>query len=322
MAFSTSGVQRQEIKEKIHAHLHDNGIFDSLKEIVSSVLGTNTPGAADEALVAAQHKTALEKLLFSQLFPSQSTGVDESAAQGAAPQQMLHIQFLGGRAFAPSDDNDADNYSSNTESCDDQDNNCNDVADENSSCYAATDLFFTEFQRSSNYGDPEGEWFEIYNDSGADITADGWQFFKGGQSFYVAPGVLTFPADDYTTFCYSDETLGTDCDYVYGGAIDNGASDAGDTDNSSWTMGNTPNFAMWLGSDALDDVPMNSSGWSNPTDGTTIQFVVPATFAESDNDDESNWCLVDTSGSTNRYYNGTGDDDDYGTPLGDADCAP
>ena len=220
------------------------------------------------------------------------------------------------------DDDDDDNFSGNTESCDDQDNNCNDVADENNGCFTSTDLFFTEFQRSSNYGDPEGEWFEIYNNSGADITADGWQFFKGTQSFYVAPGTLVFPADDYTTFCYSDETLGTDCDYVYGGDVDNGTSDAGDTDNSSWTMGNTPNFAMWLGSDALDDVPMGTNGWSNPSDGESIQFVVPTTFAESDNDDEDDWCLVDTSGTTNRYYNGTATDDDYGTPLGDADCAP
>jgi large repetitive protein len=219
------------------------------------------------------------------------------------------------------DDGDDQNYGSNTETCDDQDNDCDDIADE--SCYSAGDVFFTEFMRSSDYStDPDGEWFEVYNDSGADITGDGWEFVKGSVSFFVAPGTVTLPDADYTTFCYTDDTLATDCDYVYGGEINNGTSSAGVTSNSSWSMGSTPNFSLKIGGTTIDSVPMGTNSWAGPTTGASFQLDTGGTFNATDNDTEANWCEVESgSPHTYRYYN-TGGSSDYGTPLADAACAP
>ncbi len=208
------------------------------------------------------------------------------------------------------DDGDEDNYSSNTEVCDDQDNDCDDLADElvgtsSSDCYESGDVYYTEFMRESDYNDPDGEWFEIYNDTNSTITLDGWELNRGsGKSFYVAPGALTIDADDYVVFCYDDHTLGNSCDYIYGSDV-NASSQAGDTFNSTFTFNTNFILRIRLDGSNLDEVNFNSD-LGSPTTGLSQQL------------DGSSWCDAD---SADLFYDET-DGSDAGTPLADTNCAP
>ena len=67
---SLSAEQHAQIKSKIHSHLKNKDVFASLKAIVSSVVGGATAnaiddssGGADAALLAAQHRSALARLI-------------------------------------------------------------------------------------------------------------------------------------------------------------------------------------------------------------------------------------------------------------------
>ena len=215
------------------------------------------------------------------------------------------------------DDGDADNYLSNTEVCDDQDNDCDDIADDG--CYSTNsgEVIFSEFMRVSDYGDPDGEWFEVYNTTSGSINADGWEFVRGTQSFVVPPGVLTFPSEDYLVFCYTDDTLGADCDYVYGSDV-NDSSSAGSTFNASWILLTTSN--MYINVDGVQIDQVNMSGWAASANGESLQLTT-GTLDVTDNNTEANWCDVLLTGNVNRFYN-SGGVSEHGTPGVDASCEP
>jgi centrosomal protein CEP76 len=104
--------QHSAIKAQIHDHLKKKDVYASLKAIVSSVVGGATggsleqaDGAADAALLAAQHRSALSRLIAEEAGSRQlplslsSVGVDGEEGPATKPL-LLHVLLLGGRAFA------------------------------------------------------------------------------------------------------------------------------------------------------------------------------------------------------------------------------
>lgn len=100
---AVSAEQHADIKKAIHAHLKDNDVFSSLKDIVASVLGGNGPvssstGNDDTAMAAAQHKAAVARILADEVSGAASSPTRPLG--GAEPKTLLHLLLLGGRAFA------------------------------------------------------------------------------------------------------------------------------------------------------------------------------------------------------------------------------
>ena len=111
-----SAGQHALIKEQIHTHLRDNGVFSSLKAIVADALDhkENLDGgvaaAADlGALTAVQRMSVLARIVSNEASGSAqalgSSSAKAAAGGGAAGSQiLLHVLLLGGRAFAEDDD--------------------------------------------------------------------------------------------------------------------------------------------------------------------------------------------------------------------------
>ena len=104
---SLSAEQHAQIKSKIHSHLKNKDVFASLKAIVSSVVGGATAnaiddssGGADAALLAAQHRSALARLIAEEAGTRQLTKAADGSVGDEKKPQLLHVLLLGGRAFA------------------------------------------------------------------------------------------------------------------------------------------------------------------------------------------------------------------------------
>ena len=89
MAGATTGSQvelQKALKQQIHKHLDERGVFSDLKQIVSTVLG----GGGDAALDAAGQSAMISQI------------VGSSARTPPPPdpsRSHLHVTLLGGRAF-------------------------------------------------------------------------------------------------------------------------------------------------------------------------------------------------------------------------------
>lgn len=87
----------QQTKEQIREYLRDQGIFSSLKAIINDSFGAS---GTSSALAAAQHKSVAQQLASQQ---PEVGATSRALTDGQKP--MVHVLFLGGRAF-PQDDSD------------------------------------------------------------------------------------------------------------------------------------------------------------------------------------------------------------------------
>ena len=184
------------------------------------------------------------------------------------------------------------------------DNNCNGFVDEDAfldiSALVAGDLIITEIMPDpAAVNDSEGEWFEIYNDTGVDLNLNGLGFMDDGSQDFLVSGNLYLLADGYLVFGKNADTSvngGVEVDYEYGSGM--GLTNTSDA------------IHMYTSADIIDSVAWdNGATFPNPT-GASIALD-PGTSA-ADNDDGANWCE-----GTSAYGDG-----DLGTPGAENEACP
>ena len=184
------------------------------------------------------------------------------------------------------------------------DNDCDGIADEDSffdiSVLVAGDLIITEIMPDPTaVSDANGEWFEIYNDTGVGLNLDGLGFMDDGSDDFTVSGDLYLPADEYLVLGKSADTStngGLDVDYEYGSGM-------GLTNTSDEIHIYTP-------SDFIDSVAWDNGATFPDQAGATIALD-PGTSA-ADNDSGFSWCE-----GTSTYGEG-----DLGTPGVENDACP
>jgi hypothetical protein len=208
------------------------------------------------------------------------------------------------------------------------DDDCDDIVDEDYA-WSGGELLISEVHYYSELvNEKNGEWIELYNPSATETYyLDGWtvdfETTGSGQDFVIGVDGLAIGPETYAVLCYKSAVLPTSgCDYEYGGNVDNGSSDAGDTDNSAALLANTgDDIALSVGGTTIDELSFDN-GTNFPTiavtgDGYSIELSDAALDATS-NDSGANWCK---SESADEYYNSSGIKE-KGTPQASAGCTP
>ncbi len=191
------------------------------------------------------------------------------------------------------DDTDAGIHPDATETRNAEDDDCDDACDEG--LILPGDVVITEFLRDPyRVADADGEWFEVYNASGAPLRMCGWRVTDGATDaitmttdVYMAPGA-------YAVFGRSADTArngGVTVDYAYGlgMALGNGSGDE---------------IVLWQGTTTIDAVAYTSS-WPFAA-GISASLGAAAMNATS-NDSAASWCR-----STSTF--GLGDKGTPGAP--------
>ena len=182
------------------------------------------------------------------------------------------------------------------------DDDCDGMIDEDSyldiSLLLPGDLIVTEIMSNpSAVDDADGEWFEIYNDTGLGLNLNGLGFMDDGSNDFVLTGDVYLFANEYLVLGKNGDTAtngGVNLDYVYGSAM---------------SLGNgTDELYIYNSSDFIDIVMWDNGATFPDPSGASISLN-PGTNA-TDNDDGSNWCEA-----TSSYGDG-----DLGTPGFDNDA--
>ncbi len=160
-----------------------------------------------------------------------------------------------------------------------------------SSCPGAGAIVITEIMKNpAAIGDNDGEWFEVYNTTGAAIDMSGWTIKDDGSNAHVIGASIMVPANGYAVFgnnADSGTNGGFTVDYEYSG----------------FTLGNgTDEVVLVCSGSEIDRVNYNDADF--PDDAGASMSLDPAKFNATDNDDGANWCSATTA-----YASG-----DLGTP--------
>ncbi|MFT5680896.1 MAG: hypothetical protein ACI8RZ_001802 [Myxococcota bacterium] len=160
---------------------------------------------------------------------------------------------------------------------------------------SAGDLIITEIMANpAAVADYSGEYFEVYNDFGADVDLDGLEFSDNSSSDTI-DDTLVIADGGYAVFAINgDSTLngGVDADFDWSGPALNNSGDS---------------ITLSSGATTIDTVDFSSF---TITSGVAMNLTT--TGDATDNDDEVNWCEA-----TSTYGDG-----DYGTPGSENDeCA-
>ena len=161
----------------------------------------------------------------------------------------------------------------------------------------AAELVINEvMQNPSAVFDSDGEWFELYNPTAADVDIDGWTIADNDSDSFVVVGSVIVPAGGYAVLGVNGDTVtngGVSVDYEYSGmALANGADEVILFDG--------------LGVE-IDRIEYDGGTvWPDPN-GASMALRDPAL----DNNDGVNWCEAVTP-----YGDG-----DLGTPGAANDCA-
>ncbi len=106
---------------------------------------------------------------------------------------------------------------------DSDDANCQSATDDTESL-AVGDILITEFMANPlATSDTVGEWFEVYNNTAADIDLNGWTIADAGSSHIITENLLV-PAGDYAVLSRGDDGVNglsqvSGTDYVYGSSL-------------------------------------------------------------------------------------------------------
>jgi hypothetical protein len=158
--------------------------------------------------------------------------------------------------------------------------------------FAAGDLIITEFmQNPQAVADGSGEWFELYNNTGAAVDLDGLVIADADGESYTVSGPLLLAADDYVVFSNNAVFLtngGILVDHQYSGI----------------NLGNGSDEIIVSHTGVTIDAVAYDDGATFPDGNGAAAQLDPATTDALLNDDGSNWCLA-----TSPYGSG-----DLGTP--------
>ena len=238
---------------------------------------------------------------------------DDGDGYGDGDQDPLALcDAISGFSEEPGDcdDGDATVSPAATEDCGTTvDEDCDDIV--NDGCYGGGELVITELQHDPLGPEPQGQYLEVYNTTGADLYCDGLTITVGGTEFVIAPDGLVVPTRDYAVLCQDDAVLGSACDVVYGSDV-NGASQAGATWSASIDLDPVGTVELSVDGTTLDSVSWSDTGsWPSPIEGRALEVGANAT-TETDNDDGANWCLATLS------YSGS----ELGSPGQSPSCTP
>ena len=244
-------------------------------------------------------------------------GVDTGPGRDTAPDTGGPGPDSDGDGYPASqdcDDANAEVYPGNGEAFNTIDDDCDDVVDEG---FLYGDLLMiTELMPAPKGGEPEQEWFEIYNTSGDLLVLDGLELVSAcGGDFFVAPERLEIPPTSHVVFCHHDDVLGADCDYVYGDAPHAGSA-AGLTSDPGFCLDNADTLSLVHAGVTIDTVTWRdgSSGWLSTEEGSTLGLS-PKGYEYWGNSSGAVWCYA----SVEDLYDSA--NDNYGTPgAALADC--
>jgi len=147
------------------------------------------------------------------------------------------------------------------------------------------DIIVTEIMKNPNQvGDAEGEWFEVYNTTDADIDINAWFIEDLGTDshrIYKTDGVVV-ASKDYLVLGINGDTEtngGVELDYVYAG----------------YNLGNTADEILLVsGATIVDEVDYTKvDPWIDPA-GASLSLSATA-FEAVANDDGANWCEAETA---------------------------
>jgi hypothetical protein len=154
------------------------------------------------------------------------------------------------------------------------------------------DLVITEImQNPTAASDTVGEWFEVYNASGADVDLDGLVVSDLGSNLFTVTGSLVVAADSYVVFGINDDAAtngGLAVDYAYSG----------------FTLSNGDDEILLSNSTGVIDEVLYDGGMVFPDPAGAAMSLDPASRDAVANDDGANWC-----DATTAYGDG-----DLGTP--------
>ena len=160
-----------------------------------------------------------------------------------------------------------------------------------SSCPSAGAVIITEIMKNpAAVGDGSGEWFEVYNTTGAAIDMNGWTIKDDGANSHVIGASLVVPAGGYAV-------LGNNADSGTNGGV------TVNYEYSGFSLGNGADEVVLVCSGSeIDRVNYNDADF--PDDPGASLTLNPTKFNATDNDDGANWCSATTA-----YGDG-----DLGTP--------
>ncbi|MEM9680310.1 MAG: lamin tail domain-containing protein [Bacteroidota bacterium] len=178
-------------------------------------------------------------------------------------------------------------------------NNCDPVT-----CANVGDIIVTEIMQNPNaVGDTLGEWFEVYNTTGASIDLIGWTISDDGSNTHVIASSVVVGGNDYAVLGINADTMtngGVTIDYEYSG----------------FSLGNSDDeVILTCGGNEIDRV--NYDGGPNFPDPTGASMELSTTALNSmDNDNGANWGTATSSygdgdlgtpGAANDFILSTGD---------------
>jgi hypothetical protein len=161
------------------------------------------------------------------------------------------------------------------------DDDCDGYVDEND--WSAGDLVITEIMADPSVPDPQGEWFEVRNDSGAAVVLNGLMITSGDASHRIAS------ATDLELAAGALFVIGSDGDRFVNGNVAIGYVDSG------ISLGNVADdLALSVVDDADQTVVIDAVAWSSeagfpPTAGAAMALDPDASTAAG-NDAGSAWC--------------------------------
>ncbi len=157
------------------------------------------------------------------------------------------------------------------------------------------DIAITEVMQNPNaVSDGDGEWFEVYNSTGAAVDLNGWTISDNDADSHVIGASVVVPAGGYAVLGNNDDTAtngGVTVDYVFSSvAIANGADELILTDDGG------------VESDRIEYD--GGTVWPDPT-GASMSLD-PGSLNATANDDGANWCeAVDAFGAGDLGTPGT-----------------
>ncbi|RME26539.1 MAG: hypothetical protein D6798_06475, partial [Deltaproteobacteria bacterium] len=210
-------------------------------------------------------------------------GIDQDCDGGSdfdADGDSYDAEIGGG---ADCDDSVASVHPGATESDNGVDDDCDVMIDED--FVSVGDVIVTEVMADAIGSGNDGEWFEVYNTTTADIPLDGWTLSEsmGSTNSFTVDAGTTIAAGSHFVFCYestSADSPGAACDYVYPGSVRLANSGGG------------------LSISAASEVDaINLTGFST---GVSLSLD-PSAYDSTSNDDPANWCDATSTFGTSSY---------------------
>lgn len=160
------------------------------------------------------------------------------------------------------------------------DNDCDGLCNEG--FVSVGDIIVSEIMDDpSAVGDSSGEWFEVYNTTGADFAMCGWTISDLGGDSHDMTKTVVIAADSYAVFGIDDDTTvngGVTLDYMY----------------SSFNLANGDDeVILTFDGTEIDIVEYEEADFPDPT-GASMNLD-PDYLNRSDNDDYFNWCATDSA---------------------------